>query len=154
MKFSGIRLKHPYLTIVFLGSGGILALIAMIWTLGDPDFDYLWSSAIFLVVFGIVFLCDREPVPGKSSSVHQQAGAAPGPQPQFSPVIKPRRPGHFIICPNQNCGYQGPCEKEPKGSTIVLIFLFFLWVLPGLLYLIAAGGYRLKCPKCGLQISG
>jgi hypothetical protein len=59
----------------------------------------------------------------------------------------------FIICPNPNCGYNGPPRKEARGSVLVAILLFLLGILPGVLYLIFRRGYRYYCPKCGLQIA-
>jgi len=59
----------------------------------------------------------------------------------------------YIICPNPNCGYRGKPKKVARGSCLLLIVLFFLGILPGILYLIFRGGYRYECPKCGMQIS-
>jgi hypothetical protein len=62
-----------------------------------------------------------------------------------------RRPGD-IICPNPNCRYEGPPRKVARGSALVGILLLFLFILPGILYLVFMQGYRYYCPKCGLQI--
>jgi len=58
-----------------------------------------------------------------------------------------------IICPNENCGYEGKAKRKARGSTILLIFLFLLGVLPGVIYLAMRGGFIYSCPKCGIQIS-
>jgi len=58
-----------------------------------------------------------------------------------------------IICPNQNCGYQGPAEEKARGSTVLLIILLLLWIVPGLIYLGLRSGYKYSCPKCGLDIA-
>jgi hypothetical protein len=58
-----------------------------------------------------------------------------------------------IICPNPNCGYKGPPEKVARGSVLVGVILTFFFFLPGILYFMLKGGYRILCPKCGLQLS-
>lgn len=58
-----------------------------------------------------------------------------------------------MICPNPNCHYQGPPKKSARGNWIVLFVLLSLFILPGLVYLLACGGYRYRCPNCGLQIA-
>lgn len=77
-----------------------------------------------------------------------------------------------MICPNPNCGYEGPARRKARGSILVglvlcllpgiLYFMFMrgypliglvLCLLPGILYFIFMGGYRYSCPKCGLQIA-
>ena len=58
-----------------------------------------------------------------------------------------------IICPNPQCGYNGPARMEARGSCLVAGLLFLLGILPGVLYLIFRRGYRYYCPKCGLQIA-
>ena len=49
-----------------------------------------------------------------------------------------------------NCGYQGHPKRVVKGSTLVELILFILFIIPGILY----GLWRLAsasqaCPKCG-----
>ena len=78
-----------------------------------------------------------------------------------------------MICPNPNCGYQGPIKRMVRGSLAVgatlSIFgligaavwlslggacigtIFFL--LPAIIYAALGCGYRHSCPKCGLQIA-
>lgn len=49
------------------------------------------------------------------------------------------------------CGHEGSMQTWLQGYTkaqLILIILLFLWVIPGLLFLIWAWGKR-KCPKCG-----
>jgi chromate transport protein ChrA len=58
-----------------------------------------------------------------------------------------------IICPNVNCGYKGVANKESRGSWIAAFILLWLFVLPGLIYIIFFQGFRVKCPKCNLQVS-
>src|SRR6266403_2723696 len=55
-----------------------------------------------------------------------------------------------IICPNPQCGYVGPPKKEARGSLLVAILLCFLFLLPGLIYMIAMSGYNYVCPRCGV----
>lgn len=54
------------------------------------------------------------------------------------------------ICPN--CGYVGHAKRITKGSTLMELFLWLCFLLPGLIYSI----WRLSskhdaCPKCGAQ---
>jgi hypothetical protein len=58
-----------------------------------------------------------------------------------------------MICPNPNCKYEGPAEAEHRGSYFVMFLLLCLCILPGVLYALACGGSRYKCPKCGMQIA-
>ena len=47
------------------------------------------------------------------------------------------------------CGENVTAIKERKGNTLVLFVLLFLFVLPGLVYLVwMLSGRRLMCPKC------
>jgi predicted RNA-binding Zn-ribbon protein involved in translation (DUF1610 family) len=61
--------------------------------------------------------------------------------------------GTNIICPNINCGYQGPARKKARGSILVGLILCLFFLLPGIIYFIIKSGYRHFCPKCGLQIA-
>lgn len=61
------------------------------------------------------------------------------------------RPGD-IICPNPRCGYVGPPRRKARGSTLLLVLLLLLWILPGLLYLLFRSGYIYCCPRCGMEI--
>jgi hypothetical protein len=63
----------------------------------------------------------------------------------------PLRPGD-IICPNVNCGYQGPPLKTSRGSCLVGGLLLLLGIVPGVLYFVLRSGYRYNCPHCGFQI--
>jgi hypothetical protein len=58
----------------------------------------------------------------------------------------------MIICPNTNCGFRGPAERQARGSVAVGLALCCLFLLPGLLYFALRGGYRRLCPRCGLQM--
>jgi hypothetical protein len=60
--------------------------------------------------------------------------------------------GETIICPNPQCGYQGPSQRVPRGSTAVGCILLLFFLVPGILYFMFRSGYRYVCPKCGLQI--
>jgi DNA-directed RNA polymerase subunit RPC12/RpoP len=73
-------------------------------------------------------------------------------QPQTPPHEPVPAGRHWIICPNPNCGYRGPARKEPRGSLIVGLLLCFLFLLPGLIYLVFMSGYTYCCPQCGLHI--
>lgn len=66
-------------------------------------------------------------------------------------VLYRNAPGD-IICPNPNCGYQGPPRREARGSILTGLVLLLFFVLPGILYFILMQGYRYDCPRCGLQI--
>jgi len=57
-----------------------------------------------------------------------------------------------IVCPNPNCNYCGKPQREAKGSLFVAITLMLFFLLPGILYLVFASGYRYKCPQCGLVL--
>jgi hypothetical protein len=57
-----------------------------------------------------------------------------------------------IICPNQNCGYRGPADEEPRGSLIIGLFLCCFFLIPGLIYFFLKSGYRYLCPKCQMQV--
>ena len=68
-------------------------------------------------------------------------------------VTPPREPivvseGEFI-CPV--CSYQGRPRQIAKGSWLVASLLLLFFIVPGLLYLIFASGYRYVCPTCGYQ---
>jgi hypothetical protein len=58
-----------------------------------------------------------------------------------------------IICPNPNCGYQGPPKQVARGSIGVGCLLMFFFIIPGIIYFMLKSGYRYLCPKCGMQIS-
>jgi hypothetical protein len=58
-----------------------------------------------------------------------------------------------IICPNPNCGYRGKPRRKARGSIIVGLFLCMFLLLPGILYFMLKSGYRIYCPRCGLQIA-
>jgi len=58
-----------------------------------------------------------------------------------------------MICPNPNCGYQGPARRKARGSILVGLVLCLFFLLPGILYFMLKSGYRYSCPKCGLQIA-
>ena len=60
--------------------------------------------------------------------------------------------GEFIICPNPQCGYQGPSQRLPRGNTAVGCILLIFFVIPGIFYFMLKSGYRYVCPKCGLQV--
>src|SRR5579863_966040 len=57
-----------------------------------------------------------------------------------------------IICPNPQCGYQGPPRREARGSCLVGLILLLFFLLPGILYFMFKRGYRYYCPRCGIQI--
>ena len=55
-----------------------------------------------------------------------------------------------LIC--TNCGYKGKPKLYTKGSIIIEIFLWLLFLLPGLIYSIWRHASRFKgCPKCGRE---
>lgn len=48
-----------------------------------------------------------------------------------------------------NCGYQGQPERIIKGSVLVEIFLWLLFLLPGIIYSIWRCSTKAKvCPNC------
>lgn len=74
-------------------------------------------------------------------------GASAPPPPPFA-----MRHGERI-CPNPNCGYCGSGKKEARGSRLLFILLILVWIIPGLIYWAVCGGYRIVCPKCGMEWS-
>jgi hypothetical protein len=61
-------------------------------------------------------------------------------------------PMGWMICPNPHCGFQGMPLKEKKGSTLIMIVLLLLWILPGVIYAIVYNGNVLKCPRCKMTL--
>lgn len=61
---------------------------------------------------------------------------------------------HRIVCVNPNCGYRGPAIRKARGSTLVLILLLLCGALPGILYMLFAGGYDSVCPECSTKQPG
>lgn len=57
-----------------------------------------------------------------------------------------------IICPNPNCGYKGPPEKHAKGSALIFFLFLLCGIWPGILYYVFRGGYKYRCPKCGIEV--
>ena len=57
-----------------------------------------------------------------------------------------------IICPNPNCGYRGPARVQARGSGALGCLLLLLFILPGILYLVVAGGHDQFCPRCGVGL--
>ena len=62
-------------------------------------------------------------------------------------------PRMTIICPNDNCAYEGEAKRKSRGSTTVLVILFLIGIIPGVIYLAMRGGFIYSCPQCGIQIS-
>ena len=56
------------------------------------------------------------------------------------------------VCSNEFCGYKGDFIKERNGSLLLMIFLFFYGLLPGIFYWAEHRGYSYFCPKCGRRI--
>ena len=52
-----------------------------------------------------------------------------------------------FTCPY--CGYRGRPVRKPRGSWPVLLVLFCLYIVPGLIYMLAYSGYKAVCAKCG-----
>ena len=107
--------------------------------------------AIVAVVIGVVvfaaFVMAVSIVISKVSAAEPE-NPAPG-----APPTQTLYSGPFIICPNPNCGYRGPACEQAKGSTVALVILLLLWLLPGVLYAIfCCIGSRLHCPQCGVHI--
>lgn len=65
--------------------------------------------------------------------------------------MPPPIPSVRPICQNPNCGYHGPMKKKARGSWVLLVVLFLLWILPGLIYLMFFSGYQYNCPRCGAR---
>ena len=74
------------------------------------------------------------------------------PAPPQSVTASSTAAGEFIICPNPQCGYQGPSQRLPRGSTLVGCILLIFFIIPGIFYFMLKSGYRYVCPKCGLQV--
>lgn len=60
--------------------------------------------------------------------------------------------GPNFICPNANCGYQGPSSKTEKGSQFVGFLLLLLAIVPGIVYLVLCCGSQYHCPRCGCEV--
>ena len=73
--------------------------------------------------------------------------APPAPSAPQKQIRKPNLAKGEFQCPN--CQYIGMPTKKPKGNTLVALLLFFLFALPGLIYVVAYSGYKYLCPKCG-----
>ena len=61
-------------------------------------------------------------------------------------------------CPNVDCGVETYLKIERAAGwkeTILAAFLLFLYIIPGIIYIIYFNKYRLKysCPKCNFDIS-
>ena len=56
--------------------------------------------------------------------------------------------GKMMICPNPNCGFEGKMKKRSRGSTLLLVLLFCLGIIPGVIYLCLASGWKYTCPNC------
>lgn len=55
-----------------------------------------------------------------------------------------------IRCPN--CGYTGIAHPSVKGSTIIEIGLWLIFLLPGALYSVwRVGSRKLRCPDCEFE---
>lgn len=52
-----------------------------------------------------------------------------------------------IKCPN--CGYRGKPISRERGSALLCILLFLVFVIPGFIYLIMYEGCKGVCAKCG-----
>ena len=73
-------------------------------------------------------------------------------QPLASPAPGVTTTGGTIICPNPNCGYQGPPQRVSRANTTLGCILCFFFILPGILYFMFRSGYHYVCPKCGLEL--
>lgn len=49
------------------------------------------------------------------------------------------------------CGSAARAIKKSKGSSLLLICLLVLWIIPGLIYAIVYSGYVYVCPHCGYK---
>ena len=78
-----------------------------------------------------------QPLPYASNQIHQPARRVPN--------VGER------ICPNPNCGFCGTGKKVARGSGVIFTILILLWIIPGLIYWALCGGYRIVCPKCGME---
>lgn len=57
-----------------------------------------------------------------------------------------------IICTNTNCGFKGKPGREKQRSNLVLVFLFCLWIIPGIAYAVFVPRYRYWCPECQTKL--
>lgn len=64
----------------------------------------------------------------------------------------PGATGPVVICPNQQCGYNGRGIEKRGGSMLVFIILILFWILPGIIYYALCMKTTLSCPKCGIKI--
>jgi hypothetical protein len=67
-------------------------------------------------------------------------------------VIRSRNTFLKIICPNNNCRYNGKGIERGGKSPLLTIILLCLFIIPGIIYLMRPAKRQLFCPKCGLQI--
>lgn len=124
---------------------------AALWICAVAVFGATAGPAIF---FAIASQFGADPPAARAALAAMAIGCAAG---AAAAIIHLRARGRAarrcrIICPNVNCGYEGPARRRARGSAIVGVVLLCLMVLPGVLYLIFAQGYRYYCPNCGIQV--
>ncbi len=56
-------------------------------------------------------------------------------------------PKGTLECPG--CGYRGIPVKKARGNGVLCVLLFFLYVIPGIIYLALYEGYKGVCGRCG-----
>jgi len=66
--------------------------------------------------------------------------------------IRSRNKSLKIICPNNNCRYNGLAVERGGKSPLVMFLLFCLFIIPGIIYMLRPVKKQIFCPKCGLQI--
>jgi hypothetical protein len=72
-----------------------------------------------------------------------------------APASRPRPkaiPPGAMICQNPHCGALVRPTRKSRGSVVVMILLFFVGVLPGILYALLMSGYDYFCPRCGMKL--
>ena len=91
---------------------------------------------------------------GPSGSYAKAAGLAlsKGPGAAIRSIKSKPPAGPPIICPNPNCGYVGPSNRESKGSVILAVILLLIGIIPGLIYGVVASGHTISCPVCGTKV--
>lgn len=65
---------------------------------------------------------------------------------------KPEKELPEIICTNANCGYKGKPSREKQRSTLVFVFLFIMWMLPGIVYYLLVPEFKYWCPECQTKL--
>lgn len=84
---------------------------------------------------------------GRKYQSRDNAPSAPQPTVNSGTQEQQEPSREIVICPN--CQSAVKPRKESKGSTLVMLVLLLLFIVPGMIYGLFRGGYKHVCPKCG-----